>query len=267
MSAALSKNDDIAQRLQAETEAVATAIEQMSASIQEVASNTSQAAIAANNANVNAIQAKQVIDSTMESIADLAADIRSAGDVVMTLEQESADISTIVDVIRSVAEQTNLLALNAAIEAARAGDQGRGFAVVADEVRTLANRTHKSTNEITQMINRLQDGARNAVGKMKIARERTENSVSNANDASTAISAISDAIDQICQMSTQIATATEEQSMVAEEVNRNITRVLGFTEESQSSAATLRSVNAEFRDLADRLQELASQFWDRDTIH
>jgi len=263
MSAAVQQSSSVVRQLHQETDAVATAINEMSASIQEVATNTSLTAGAAEDANKEAIQSRQVVTEAKDSIQSLASEVTSASDVIGQLEQDSEAINTVVDVIRSVAEQTNLLALNAAIEAARAGEQGRGFAVVADEVRTLATRTHNSTEEIMQMIDRLQVGAKNAVSNMGVAQEKAQASVEEVERVSDSISVISDAMDNIKNMSTQVAAAVEEQSLVAEEVNRNITQVVTYSNEISECMDSSEKISAEVKGLAENLKQLALQFWQR----
>ncbi len=171
------------QQQYSETDQVATAVNEMSASINEVAGNAQLTSEASANANDEANNGKQVVQETINTIRGLASEVEKAGDVIRQVEQDSASISTILEVIRGISEQTNLLALNAAIEAARAGEQGRGFAVVADEVRTLANRTHQATAEIQEMIEKLQSGSRNAVKVMEHSREQAGESVAQAERA------------------------------------------------------------------------------------
>lgn len=263
LTAAVQQSNSVVKQLHQETDAVATAINEMSASIQEVATNTSLTAEAAEDANQEAIQSRQVVMEAKDSIQSLASEVTSASDVIGQLEQDSEAINAVVDVIRSVAEQTNLLALNAAIEAARAGEQGRGFAVVADEVRTLATRTHNSTEEIMQMIDRLQVGAKNAVSNMGVAQEKAQVSVDEVERVSDSIAVISEAMDNIKNMSTQVAAAVEEQSLVAEEVNRNITQVVTYSNEISDCMDSSEKISIEVQDLAQRLKQLAMQFWQR----
>lgn len=264
LTAASKENTIAVEQLYKETEAVATAINEMSASIQEVASTTLRTAESANKVNSDALQSGKTVINTKESIESLAAEIAQASEVIKTLETDSIQINSIVDVIRAVAEQTNLLALNAAIEAARAGEHGRGFAVVADEVRSLANRTHESTKEITVMIDRLQVGTKNAVESMSLAQERVTISIDEANKAANSIAMINQSVENISDMSAQVASAVEEQSMVVEEINRNITRVMNYSDEISKTAQRSDKGCEEVRLLSERLSELASQFWSND---
>ena len=219
---------------QSETEQVATAINEMAATVHEVARNASEAAAAANAADADASSGKIVVSASIESIQKLAHDVENAASVIEQLKTDSVSIGSVLDVIQGIAEQTNLLALNAAIEAARAGEQGRGFAVVADEVRTLAQRTQESTTEIQQMIERLQTGAERAVSAMAAGRQQTQSSVSKATEAGESFQAISTAIATINDMNTHIASAAEEQNSVADEINKNITRISQLAEQTAS---------------------------------
>ncbi|RRQ21389.1 methyl-accepting chemotaxis protein [Thiohalobacter thiocyanaticus] len=245
---------------QSETDQVATAINQMTASVQEVAQNTVSAAEAARNADSEVGNGQQVVRETVRAINTLADDVRQGAQVIAKLGSDSETIGSVLDVIRGIAEQTNLLALNAAIEAARAGEQGRGFAVVADEVRTLAQRTQESTEEIQAMIERLQGGAREAVEVMERSRNQAESSVEQASLADQSLQSIKTAVTTIHNMSTQIASAAEEQGAVAEEINRNIsniTEVVGRTaEEAEEIAASSDNLNA----LSSDLQAVVGRF-------
>ncbi len=250
------------QQLFNETELVATAILQMSESVQEVsrsAQSTSEAATAAESAQAG----KACVDTTMLAIGTLAERVEQAADIIHQVDVDSAAINTIVDVIRAVAEQTNLLALNAAIEAARAGEQGRGFAVVADEVRTLANRTHQSTQEIMENILKLQAGARRAVKSMEEARECAREGVEEAQRSTQSIDAIHASISAISGMSQQIAAAVEEQTGVSNEVGQSINRVKNYAAQVldgvQSTSVLAHTVSGH----AQRLRELSQQFWAR----
>jgi methyl-accepting chemotaxis protein len=248
------------QALHAETEQSATAMNEMSATVNEVAGNISHAATAAQEANEQTGEGRRVVEQTMAEIRDLAEKIEQSADTVQNLEQDSQDISTILDVIKGIAEQTNLLALNAAIEAARAGEQGRGFAVVADEVRTLASRTQESTNEINQMIEKLQHGSRQAVATMNQSRDQARSAVEQAAMAGDSLAAIAAAVARIDDMSTQIASAAEEQGVVAEEVNRNIVQISEMASTSAEGAEHTATASQDIARLANDLEGLVHHF-------
>ena len=246
-----------------ETDQVATAVNEMSASVQEVAGNAQQTANAAHTASEEAAQGKQVVSDAMQSIKSLAAEVEQAATVIRKLESDSSDITKIVDVIQGISEQTNLLALNAAIEAARAGEQGRGFAVVADEVRTLAQRTHDATDEIKGMITKIQHGSQNAVEVMDRGRSRAAEGVDKAANAVSSLDAITHAINTINDMSTQIATAVEEQSAVAEEINRSIMTIRDISEHTMQESAHSEEAATAMNQMAEDLATLAEQFWEK----
>ncbi|MCG8324977.1 MAG: methyl-accepting chemotaxis protein, partial [Thiotrichales bacterium] len=212
-------------RQQSETQHVATAMNQMSATVQEVAKNAANAATAAAEADEQVKNGHGVVNDTVSTINALASEVAVTADVIERLKGDSLSIGAVLDVIRDIAEQTNLLALNAAIEAARAGEQGRGFAVVADEVRTLASRTQQSTQEINEMIERLQSGANEAVAAMEQGRTKAEATVQQAQKAGKALNAITEVVYNIKAMNMQIACAADEQSATAEEINRNIVNI------------------------------------------
>ena len=243
-----------------EVDQVATAMNQMTATVQEVARNAGDAAAAASHSDSEAKQGQSVVHQTISAIDALAKEVDSASDVIHRLEQDSDKIGSVLDVIKGIAEQTNLLALNAAIEAARAGEQGRGFAVVADEVRTLASRTQQSTEEIQQMIERLQAGAQEAVTVMDQSRSRAADSVSNAESAGQSLEAIYNSVATITDMNSQIAAAANEQSTVAEEINKNITNINLAAEQSASGAKQTSISSDAMADLAQNLQSLVGQF-------
>ncbi len=245
---------------QSETEQVATAMNEMTATVQEVARHAADAAHSARSANDETANGQQVVNRVVNSINTLASEIDSASNVIKQLEDESENIGSVLDVIRGIAEQTNLLALNAAIEAARAGEQGRGFAVVADEVRTLASRTQKSTEEIQQMIERLQAGSRDAVSAMHSSTEKAQQSVSHADEAGKSLQSISQAVNSITDMNIQIASAAEEQGAVAEEINRNITNINEVVHQTAEGAEQISLASDELAQLSAELQKLVSQF-------
>ncbi|MEG0248113.1 MAG: methyl-accepting chemotaxis protein, partial [Pseudomonas sp.] len=244
----------------AEIDLVATAVHEMTATAQDVARNATHAAQAANNADQAAHQGLQIVRSTSESISALAEEIGRAVGVVQTLARDSENINAILTAIRAIAEQTNLLALNAAIEAARAGEQGRGFAVVADEVRNLAQKTQKATEEIQQMIQQLQQGTRDVVRVMEDSQGKTDDSVQQAARAAQALESITQAVSVINDMNTQIASAAEEQSAVAEDINRNVINIGQVANEVAGGADESSTASAELTKLAEQQRRLINQF-------
>lgn len=260
MSAITSQASASIQQQRSETEQVATAMNEMTATVQEVAGNIARTASTAQDANKETVEGKRVVDQAASQIKNLARQLEDASETIHQVEHNSQEITTILDVIRGVAEQTNLLALNAAIEAARAGEQGRGFAVVADEVRTLASRTQQSTEEINQMIEKLRAGTSQAVDVMQRSREQARSAVDSAAAAGHSLASITDAVARINDMSTQIASAAEEQSAVSEEINRNIVRINDMTEESAEAAGQTASASQDLARIAVELGNVVRQF-------
>lgn len=245
---------------QEETDQVATAMNEMTASVQEVARTATNAAEAARNADNEAKAGKQVVLETMQSIDTLASEVEKAAVTLSELEADIGNIGAIVDVIRGITEQTNLLALNAAIEAARAGEHGRGFAVVADEVRTLAARTQSSTHEIEEMVERLQQGARAAVKVMNESRESAKTSVEKAASAGSALDTITAMISTMDEMSTQISNAANEQSSVAEDINRGIVNISQIADHTADGARATSEAVDTLSSLSSQLQDASAKF-------
>ncbi|AMU01787.1 methyl-accepting chemotaxis protein [Pseudomonas aeruginosa] len=244
----------------AETEQVATAMNQMAATVHEVAHNAEEAAGAAESADGKVSVGQEVVRQTLDRIERLAEAVRAATASVEALSADSQRIGSVLDVIKSVAEQTNLLALNAAIEAARAGDQGRGFAVVADEVRALARRTQQSTAEIETLIGALQNGTQQAVQRMQRSHQLVDQSVDDALQTEAALGNIATAVALIQQMNQQIAAASEQQSAVAEEINRSVTAIREVADQSAQAMQSTASSSEQLAELGRELQGMVRHF-------
>jgi len=234
---------------------VAAAINEMGATVHEISRNAHDTADAAKSASSDSIEGQLVVNKTVDGINSVFEKVQSASSVIQTLAENVGEISTVLEVIRGISEQTNLLALNAAIEAARAGEQGRGFAVVADEVRTLAKRTQESTEEINTMIIKLQGGAKDAVSAMNSGIETASDTVENADTAGKSLEKITAAINSISDLSIQVATATEEQSSVVEELN---THMLNIKDMSDNTAAQTKTIDDKCKTLNSTSDTLAS---------
>lgn len=243
-----------------ETEQVATAMSEMTATVHEVARNAEAAATSTGRAEECVGIGGTVVRQTLERINQLAEAMANTTRSIETLSQDTQRIEAILDVIKSVAEQTNLLALNAAIEAARAGDQGRGFAVVADEVRALAKRTQHSTTEIESLVVVLRDGARRSVDAMRQIGTRVDQAVTDANQTEGALADIAEAVTLIFEMNQQIAAAAEEQTAVAEEINRSVTSIRDISDQSATAMQASAASSAQLADLGRELQTMAGHF-------
>jgi methyl-accepting chemotaxis protein len=252
-------HENIAQQ-QNETQQVATAVTEMAATVKEIAENAEGAANSARTADEQALQGKEVVVDVTEAINHLAGEMNSASDVINQLAKESDSIGTVSDVIHGIAEQTSLLALNAAIEAARAGEQGRGFAVVADEVRSLASRTQQATAEIREMIERLQSGTQNAVDVVHRSGDTTLSTVEKAKAAAQSLDQIVSSVVLISDRNTQIASASEEQSAVANEIDQSVVHISQLTEQSFLASEQITQATNELSRLGEALNEMISHF-------
>lgn len=254
------QTSDSVLRQKLETDQVATAVNEMAASINDVADNAVTAADSASMADKETKEGNKVVLQSISAIKVLAAEVEKAAVVIRKLETDGTQIGKVVDVIQGISEQTNLLALNAAIEAARAGESGRGFAVVADEVRTLASRTQQSTIEIQEIISLIQNGAQNAVSVMQESEKYLADSVNHAEAAGVALDGIQRAIQAINDVNMQIASAAEQQSAVADEINQNILNISQAADESTQNAQETSKESTNLTDLATGLQRLANVY-------
>ncbi|MBF3229870.1 methyl-accepting chemotaxis protein [Pseudomonas aeruginosa] len=243
-----------------EIEMAATAVNEMSAAVEEVARNASSTAEASSLSERAAGNGRARVGQTVRSIRQMNAEIGQTARLVEGLASQAQDIGKVLDVIRAIAEQTNLLALNAAIEAARAGEAGRGFAVVADEVRSLANRTQQSTQEIQGLIEQLQDGANDAVAAMRGSASHAQSNLVEADSAAQALGRIVATVEELDGLNQQIATAAEEQSQVAQDIDRNITNVSGLSEQAHEGTAAVLSANQRVKEHMAGLRVVLGRF-------
>lgn len=243
-----------------ETDQVATAITELSASAEEVSRNAQLGADATKVADEEAQNGAKIVNEAVDTIQELAGSLSNASNVIHGLEEDSESIGSVLAVIQGIAEQTNLLALNAAIEAARAGEQGRGFAVVADEVRTLASRTQVATEEIKTIIEQLQARSKEAVAVMAKGCDNANSGVEKATAAGKALNDIASKVADIDDMNALIATAAKEQCSVAEEVNQSVIRISQLTEQTTEGSSQASQASQELELQASRLKELASHF-------
>ena len=251
---------DNVNRQRSEAEQVATAMNEMAASVQEVADSAANGAELAKAADAQSMEGAKVVNGTVQEIEALAQNVERAAQVIHELEEDSEAIGSVLDVIQSIAEQTNLLALNAAIEAARAGEQGRGFAVVADEVRSLASRTQESTQEIQTIIERLQNRSKQAVGVMSEGQQQAGVGVEQAQAAGKALKEIAEKVAELDHVSTQIAAAANEQSIVAEEINRSIVHISDVSEDNAEAARKAASASQALSELANQQKAKVAEF-------
>jgi methyl-accepting chemotaxis protein len=243
-----------------QTDMIATAMTEMTATVDEVANSANNTLLEVQSANRETADGQSVVQHSISTINKLATEIERASEVIDKLNMYSTNIGAVLDVIRGIADQTNLLALNAAIEAARAGEQGRGFAVVADEVRTLASKTQESTSEIQEMIERLQTGTKEAVAVMESSRSEAQNSVDQTAMAGDSLQKITQAVSVINDMSTHIASAAEEQSSVSQEMHRNVSSISEMADRTAQGASENLSASQELARLAEHMRKLIGRF-------
>lgn len=247
-------------RQRSETELSAAGMNQMAASAQQTAGIAEQASEATRSAYEQTENGLRIVEDATRSIEELAQDVQKSSDVINQLEEHTAKIESILDVIGGISEQTNLLALNAAIEAARAGEQGRGFAVVADEVRQLAQRSAESTQQIQEMIHELQSRSKVAVTSMNTSREKAQETVAKAGEAGESFRTIAGSMELISSLNAQIMTAAEEQSSVADEMSQNLVSIAAVSEETENGTNRIKASGEALKSNAHSLNDLIRQF-------
>ncbi|MDK9558690.1 methyl-accepting chemotaxis protein [Marinobacter sp. M216] len=243
-----------------ETDQIASAINEMAATIQQISGNANEVESAASDADRMARDGGETITNAQAAVNKLSEEIQDSARTIDALAEKSDDIQQVLDVIHAVTEQTNLLALNAAIEAARAGEHGRGFSVVADEVRQLAKRSAESADQIREMIDGFVSESRSAVERMNRSRDRSSETVERINHATGALGTIEKSVGQIHDQVTQIATAAEQQSQVAEEINQNVVRIVDAAQRSDTGVTQTNEASQELARLGETLRGLVSQF-------
>ncbi|QEP44428.1 methyl-accepting chemotaxis protein [Ectothiorhodospiraceae bacterium BW-2] len=254
------ENAMLMQQQHSQTDQVAVAMNEMTATVAEIARNAQDASDAANRVKQLTMEGDAVVQGAIGAITALASEVEQSSKVIAELKQGSENIGSVLDVIGGIAEQTNLLALNAAIEAARAGEQGRGFAVVADEVRNLAQRTQESTQEIQAMITRLQEGAENAVQAMADGRRQSEIGVEKANLAGEALHEITAAAMTINDMNAQIASASEQQMSVSQEIDANVVTIASAADQTAAKANENRNHSERLAAISQQLLQMAERY-------
>ncbi|WP_417447649.1 methyl-accepting chemotaxis protein [Idiomarina abyssalis] len=253
-------NQKLVVQQQEQTTQGATAIHQMSQTVREVAQHTEQAAQLADDTDRETVAGSREVEATVRSIEELANQVEGAAKVIGELSDNTAEIHKVLEVIEGIADQTNLLALNAAIEAARAGEHGRGFSVVADEVRALANRTQDSTRSIQSLIETMRGSATDAVSVMDKGREKAAESVKQARSAGESLNAVNNSVAKMSDMNAQIATAAEEQTAVAEEINQNFSSITEAAEQTAAGSEQISEASRELNELAKRLNNGMKRF-------
>ncbi|WP_114764424.1 methyl-accepting chemotaxis protein [Vibrio rhodolitus] len=257
---AASKSMDNAEQQKLESESVATAINELVQTSNEITSNIEHAAVSASHMKDASSLARDITQQASSSMETLASDIASSQTLIEQLEEQSREINTVMATIQGIAEQTNLLALNAAIEAARAGEHGRGFAVVADEVRDLSMKTDNSTRQIESTINNLSNQIQSTVSRMADSQQQAESTMQDTQQVVSAIDTVNQQIEELFNMNTQIATASEEQSMVSGEIDRNITHIASLASDTYNEVQDSVKYSNQVQDVNQKLGQLVAQF-------